>query len=834
MKRTRSVLCTLAATGLLVAGCSDGPASPIDSDQAFQAPPPPLFEVDPTTPFTGEGVCMGDDAVEYHQFVSGINPRSDPTDFNCTSNDVRIAQAFVSAVDGDAIGADGLIIGTGEVPSCVGGGTVVIDLAVRLEQTANSVRYNIGTWIETGEGTPGGALTGECNHYILPIGEDGVSDINEDVCGDLVESAVVPSLHLGTIEVACSPGPEQQLAINSCIAWKVPAEADETCPAEGIEPEEDAFRAGTLPTNKSKCNCEPFLVPVTVLQQAELEVVKATDPEDDDGFFDLLINGEAEAGDVQHGGTTGPVTLGAGTTADPGAFHDFAEEAGTGTDLDDYSTSWQCTLAGSTTVISQCGPEGDQACSGTGAGPNLIELLPSQHVVCTFTNERKPQLRIAKKTDPSGDPTDFTFTPAGWNDDETFTRRDGQEAFASGNLTPGTYSATETVPSGWALTDRSCVFTGTEDAKDFTSISDGSGVQVTLAAGEDVTCTFENTKQAVLRIAKETDPSGDLTDFTFTPGGWNDNQTFTRRDGQEAFSSGFLAPGTYSATETVPSGWSLTDRSCVFTGTEDAKDFTSIADGTGVQVALAAGEDVTCTFENTKLGSITIIKRTEGGSGGPFGYTTTGGLDPSIFDLTTTAEGEAGQATQGFSNLSPGSYSVTESSLPDNWEFTSLVCSAGGTPDGMTANIALVAGAEVTCTFTNTLVPPPAGETAWAANSMECCSLRFNPGQGGNWATYLAYAEKTVGLFAGQTTLVGTVILSDGPGANEVTIAIELSGGWEFEPGSNVAIQGYDTAPRGNPSPGQFEYGGTVTGGTTATFTVPLYEFYAIHALVQE
>ncbi len=144
----------------------------------------------------------------------------------------------------------------------------------------------------------------------------------------------------------------------------------------------------------------------------------------------------------------------------------------------------------------------------------------------------------------------------------------------------------------------------------------------------------------------------------------------------------------------------------------------------------------------------------------------------------------------------------------------------------------LAAGANVTCTYTNTLPAPPAGQTAWAANGNEPGSLRFNPGTTGNWATYVAYAgvQKTVNLYAGQTQLAGTVTFS-APAGGMVTITITLAAGWSYENGSVVAVQDYASAPSGNPSPGQFAHKGAAVA--PFSISVPQNSFYAVHAVVQ-
>lgn len=127
-------------------------------------------------------------------------------------------------------------------------------------------------------------------------------------------------------------------------------------------------------------------------------------------------------------------------------------------------------------------------------------------------------------------------------------------------------------------------------------------------------------------------------------------------------------------------------------------------------------------------------------------------------------------------------------------------------------------------------------ETAWA------CGLRYV--QQGNWATFTSYAGvlRYTNLYAGQTMAAGKVKFS-APVDNQVTITITLNPGWQFAaiPGStpgtfdnNIKVQGYFTAPRGNPAPGLFMYKVRATG-RTGRITVPYlvdgrpYKYYGVH-----
>ncbi|GIW20908.1 MAG: hypothetical protein KatS3mg065_1204 [Chloroflexota bacterium] len=75
------------------------------------------------------------------------------------------------------------------------------------------------------------------------------------------------------------------------------------------------------------------------------------------------------------------------------------------------------------------------------------------------------------------------------------------------------------------------------------------------------------------------------------------SQDFSLTDAATPHDSGALKPGTYSVSETVPAGWDLTGASC-----SDESD--------PAQIDLAPGETVTCTFTNTKRGTIIVEKQT--------------------------------------------------------------------------------------------------------------------------------------------------------------------------------------------------------------------------------
>jgi hypothetical protein len=140
-------------------------------------------------------------------------------------------------------------------------------------------------------------------------------------------------------------------------------------------------------------------------------------------------------------------------------------------------------------------------------------------------------------------------------------------------------------------------------------------VTIDLAAGETVTVTYINTKTSItptptptptpsdnntgrIILKKQTNPGGVADSFPFAASygakiGYPNG--FMLRDGQQVDSGFTLAPGTYTISETVPAGWQLT------IDINDPSGGSSYS-GSQATINLAAGETVTVTYVNTKIG----------------------------------------------------------------------------------------------------------------------------------------------------------------------------------------------------------------------------------------
>ncbi len=291
-----------------------------------------------------------------------------------------------------------------------------------------------------------------------------------------------------------------------------------------------------------------------------------------------------------------------------------------------------------------------------------------------------------KKVSVGGDGT-FNFTTHPSLGFTSLTTVGGTATSGTISKPAGKYTVTETVPSGWDLTDITC--TGDTDGKSKIKKNDGK-VEIDLDKGENIVCTFTNKKKGSIKIIK--DAGGDTTtsfDFEFKK---DTAQTFSLKGGEDKTFSN-LKQGKYTITEkTLPSGWTLEDIAC--TGDTDGKSKISKNEGK-VEIDLDKGENIVCTFTNKKKGSIKIIKDADGDTTTSFNFEFKKDT-PQTFSLT-------GGTNKIFPDLKQGKYTVTEKTLPSGWTLENIVCEGGSdiSVSKPKVEINLNPGETVTCTFKN-------------------------------------------------------------------------------------------------------------------------------------
>jgi uncharacterized repeat protein (TIGR01451 family) len=325
---------------------------------------------------------------------------------------------------------------------------------------------------------------------------------------------------------------------------------------------------GATPAGASDVVAGPVCDPPVLLgnrastaANSTLEVRKIVLPASDSGRFNLLIDGQVSAADIQNGGSTGaqPVTAG---------IHTVGESAGALTTLDDYQSSLRCVETGS-------------GSAWTPDATGRVSLDAGDAVVCTFTNIRRGAITIVKQA--TGTATaDWAF--GGGLGDFTLPAAGGQRAFT--RLAPGVYNVAESSVAGWALSALSCADPGFDSQ---TNLATGVAA-INLAPGETVTCTFANVQQTgAITVIKQVNGTatapwyftGALGDFTFEPAG-----------GTRSFAN--LAPGQYTVRELAAENWRVSAITCVDPDGATTVDLVNAA----AAIDLDGGEAVTCTFVN--------------------------------------------------------------------------------------------------------------------------------------------------------------------------------------------------------------------------------------------
>ena len=172
-------------------------------------------------------------------------------------------------------------------------------------------------------------------------------------------------------------------------------------------------------------------------------------------------------------------------------------------------------------------------------------------------------------------------------------------------------------------------------------------------------------------------------------------------------------------------------------------------------------------------GKIIIRKITENGDA-TFGYTTTGGLNPATFELSNGQSRTYSDATQ----VQPGSYSVTESTIPAGWTLKSLVCTATGSgtsfsTSGARVNITMAPDGVVDCTYTNHTNFHPSIATTLSDTTIEVggtvhdsATLSGASPDAGGTVTYTVYTNDTCTLGArdaGTKTVTNGVVPDSDP-----------------------------------------------------------------------
>ena len=249
--------------------------------------------------------------------------------------------------------------------------------------------------------------------------------------------------------------------------------------------------------------------------------------------------------------------------------------------------------------------------------------------------------------------------------------------------------------------------------------------RVDIQAGDDITCTFTNTKQARVRAEKSVvgGHGGELFDFTVAGtaepaiAAKEDNGNPTAFETVTPNQATTISGDTLDAAGTQGT-FDLTDVTCTGTNAANVNVVGDVA-----TITPGPGEDVTCTYTNTREATVKAAKVVSSGKGGEsFPLTVDGTTTPKVLSGGSTPAKDIVPAnpitvSEGAQDGGPPGTFVSAVSCVDGQGGLVTVNSQSST----SINITPGAGQDITCTFTNRRnpdppPPPPGGGPAAAPN----------------------------------------------------------------------------------------------------------------------
>ena len=337
-------------------------------------------------------------------------------------------------------------------------------------------------------------------------------------------------------------------------------------------------------------------------------------------------------------------------------------------------------------------------------GCSEVAVANGETKTCTITNEAiAPKLTLVKAVanDDGGtaEPTAWTLT-AKAADVTAMSGVSGSQAVTEVPVKAGVaYTLGESGgPTGYQAEGWQC---------------DGGtlrGDAVTLALAQNVTCTITNNDIAPkLTVRKVTNPATSVQPFSFAVSNEAGDAEFaldtsdtTVTPNERAASP--LKAGIVTITEAQTEGWVLANVDC-----SQGAVFTR--DGTNVSVTLNPGDDITCTFTNEQLATVTVVKFHDTNENGVKDEDESV-LSGWVMNLEEDCEKECPSAAQTtgtngeaiFTNVPAGSYVLGET-LKEGWAQSNMYCGRSG-ESRVTDNslpVSIAAGDDVRCYVGNVM-----------------------------------------------------------------------------------------------------------------------------------
>jgi hypothetical protein len=341
-----------------------------------------------------------------------------------------------------------------------------------------------------------------------------------------------------------------------------------------------------------------------------------------------------------------------------------------------------------------------------GSGGNQDHALSAEAVIFPAT------ITIHKDAVPN-DPQNFDYTTTnlvpplegtgGFTLDDA--SPDDADAFSNTEViddikTFDTKTVTEGAVTGWATSfpDPACTVTAVDSTHPSTFSTSGSELSIVLKEGDGVDCTFTNTRQTahlfvIKHVINDNGGNAVASDFAMSTGGTNASPADGFAGAESPGTDVTLDPGSYSVSETGPSGYTASFSANCLSGT------------------IAAGETKTCTVTNDDVApGLTVIKHVVNDDGG---NAVAGDFTMSVNNATSASPTSfAGVEDPGtaVSIDANDSYDVTESGPTG---YTSSFSSGCTDTDGLDE------GQTKTCTVTNDDIPPNTGKIAPTATTCQ-------------------------------------------------------------------------------------------------------------------
>jgi uncharacterized repeat protein (TIGR01451 family) len=293
-----------------------------------------------------------------------------------------------------------------------------------------------------------------------------------------------------------------------------------------------------------------------------------------------------------------------------------------------------------------------------------VPTLQTSAVSTTVSNVVSVQPTITLSETSFGGIGPFTFSgDNGFGSDTITTLTSGTSVMGVKKTLTAISTATtitQTPPPGFTLTTASCSGLGaggtaTPDLVAGTIVLDAAAT----AGGADIACSFVNTKTLTPpAITINTISNGGVTTFPYS----GDNGFLA--DTITTLSSGTSVPGTTNTlttaatattiTEAIPSGYVLTDITCVGMGSGGTAMSDLIAGTVSLNAAAtASGSDIACTFTNqAQANLVTVVTLASGNPTPAVG-------DLATFLITVTNNGSLAATNVALTDLLPSGFTAT-------------------------------------------------------------------------------------------------------------------------------------------------------------------------------